>query len=322
MKKILFYTHDISFLENPKAYRILQYFPYLEKSGFQVKLMTTRTRMHIVIKEIMASDILYIQRILLNPIKLSIFKSFAKKMVYDFDDAVMYGSKGKSATRRSRFKGMVKTSDVVFCGNEFLLKEARAYKKNGIYYIPTVVDTDEYPVKVHVDKLPFIVGWIGSSSTLRYLADIKELLISMAYPERLHYKIVADKPLDIQNKGVLFEKWNKDMERKVLLSFDIGIMPLKNDIWSDGKCGLKLIQYMATGLPSIAHPVGVANSMISDGVNGFLRIDTNGWREAIEILSKDTVLRNKMGEASRTIAEERYSLKVCGPRLAEIVSTL
>ncbi|MCX5802358.1 MAG: glycosyltransferase family 4 protein [Proteobacteria bacterium] len=322
MKRILFYTHNIFTKENPEGYRIQQYFPYLEKQGFKIQLLTTKANPVELLKSIQQSDITYIQRVLPNPLKLSLFRRLSKRMVYDFDDAVMYGSRGSSSTRRSRFEGMIRASDIVFCGNRFLLEEAKKFKTEGIHYIPTVVNTDEYPVKSHEDKKPFVVGWMGSSSTLKYLSDMKELFLSFHGNRGINFKFVADKPSEMEGEGILFEKWEKDREKSSLLSFDMGIMPARDDIWSRGKCGLKLIQYMAAGLPSITHPVGVAKDMIKDGVNGFLRNDTDGWKGAIEALFRDVRLRKNMGEVSRTIAEEKYSLKVWGPKVAEIVGAL
>jgi glycosyltransferase involved in cell wall biosynthesis len=322
MKKILFFTHNIFTKENPRGYRIHQYFPYLEQRGFTIKLLTTKAGLPVVLKEIMQSDVTYVQRVLLNPFKLSLFRKLSKKMVYDFDDAVMYGSRGASMTRQRRFENMVKASDVVLCGNHFLADEAKKHKTTGIHYIPTVVDIDEYPVKQHEPKKPFVIGWIGSSATLRYLADIRGLLDYYADQEDVQCKIVADKPPEGMKKGMFFERWDYDTEKQSILSFDMGIMPVKDDIWSLGKCGLKLIQYMAAGLPSVTHPVGVAQDMIADGYNGFLRKDTEGWKAAIGELQKDVDLRRAMGTASRKIAEERYSLKIWGPRVAEILDTL
>jgi glycosyltransferase involved in cell wall biosynthesis len=322
MKKILFFTHNIFTKENPRGYRIHQYFPYLEQRGFAVTLLTTKTGLPRVLKEIMQSDITYVQRVLLNPLKLSLFRRLSKKMVYDFDDAVMYGSRGASTTRQRRFEGMVKASDVVLCGNHFLADEARKHKATGVHYIPTVVDTGEYPVKQHGPKKPFIIGWIGSSATLRYLADIRELLDYYADQEDVQCKIVADKPPEGMKKGVLFEQWDYDREKQSILSFDMGIMPVKDDTWSRGKCGLKLIQYMAAGLPSVTHPVGVAQNMIVDGYNGFLRKDAEGWKDAINRLQKDVDLRRKMGTVSRKMVEESYSLNIWGPRVAEILDAL
>jgi len=322
MKKILFFTHNIFTKENPRGYRIHQYFPYLEQRGFTIKLLTTKAGLPVVLKEIIQSDVTYVQRVLLNPFKLSLFRKLSKKMVYDFDDAVMYGSRGASMTRQRRFENMIKASDVVLCGNHFLADEAKKHKTTGIHYIPTVVDIDEYPVKQHEPKKPFVIGWIGSSATLRYLADIRELLDYYADQKGVQCKIVADKPPEGMKKGMFFERWDYDTEKQSILSFDMGIMPVKDDTWSLGKCGLKLIQYMAAGLPSVAHPVGVVQDMIIDGHNGFSRKDAEGWKDAIDRLRGDVDLRRAMGTASRKIAEERYSLKIWGPRVAEILNDL
>jgi glycosyltransferase involved in cell wall biosynthesis len=322
VKKVLFYTHDISYLDNPKAYRILQYFPYLEEAGCKPRVMTTKTALSSLIKEVMASDVVCVQRLLLNPYKLLLLRRLAKRIVYDFDDAVMYGTKNESFTRRMRFKMTVARADAVFCGNHFLLAEAKKYGKGSLHYVPTVVDTDTYPVKTYDDHLPFVVGWMGSSSTLRYLYDINELFTAFRDIEAVAFKFVADKAPELEGDNIAFEKWDKDREKQSLLSFDMGIMPVRDDIWSRGKCGLKLIQYMASGLPSLTHPVGVAPEMIEDGVNGFLRQDLEGWKGAVNDLSRDTPLRSRMGEAARTCAEERFSLRLWGPKVAGIISNL
>jgi len=275
-----------------------------------------------VIEQIRGVDVLYIQRLLFNPLKLSVIKTAAKKIVYDFDDAVMYGLRGKSATRARKFRSMVKHSNAVFCGNHFLFQEAKKHRDDNIYYVPTVVNTDEYPVKDHIATKPVIVGWIGSRSTLRYLVDLEQLVLNATDQKGVIFKIVADKSLNTSAPNVVFEKWTADREKSLLHSFDIGAMPLRDDVWSRGKCGLKLIQYMACGLPSIAHPFGAAQEILSDGVNGMLRSDMDGWKDAIEALSSDVKQRARMGRAARDSVEERYSLRVWGPRVTEIITSL
>lgn len=322
MKKILFFTHNIFTKENPRGYRIHQYFPYLEQRGFSVTLLTTKASLPAVLRAIMESDVTYVQRVLLNPFKLSLFRKLSKRMVYDFDDAVMYGNRGGSATRQKRFEGMARACDALLCGNHFLVREAQKYRTDGVYYVPTVVDIGEYPVKRHEPHTPFVIGWIGSSATLRYLGDIRELLEYYAGQNNVQCKIVADRPMEGMKDGMIFERWDYDTEKRSILSFDMGIMPVKDDIWSRGKCGLKLIQYMAAGLPSVTHPVGVAQDMIVDGFSGFLRKDAEGWKDAIDRLRKDVELRRKMGAVSRKMVEESYSLNVWGPRVAEILEGL
>lgn len=293
----------------------------MEKKGFTVQLFTKKANFVEILKEVRRSDVTLIQRVLLSPFKLALIRECSKRIVYDFDDAVMFGTTGKSSTRRSRFERVVKSSDAVFCGNHFLLNEAKKYKNDNVYCVPTVVDTGEYPVKVHSNHKPFVVGWIGSSSTLRYLAEMKDLFLSDT-SGRITFKIIADKPLKMPGAPILFERWHKHTEIASLLSCDAGIMPVRDDIWSRGKCGLKLIQYMASGMPSLTHPVGVAQEMIDDGINGFLRADTNGWIDAIDELSRNAATRERMGRAARETAEERYALKVWGPRVAEILDSL
>jgi len=322
MKKILFYTHNIFTKENPVGYRIQQYFPYLEEKGFKVSLLTTKADLGTVLKTASRSDVVVVQRVLLSPMKLSLLKMFAKKMVYDFDDAVMYGSKGESATRRSRFAAIVKASKAVLCGNSFLMEEAGRYRDSGIHYMPTTVDIDEYPVKVHEERKTFVVGWIGTSSTLRYLDGIRDLIISITDREGVEFRVIADKPFGVEKRGITFQRWNKEREKSMLLDFDMGIMPAEDDTWSRGKCGLKLIQYMAMGLPAVTNPVGVSKEIVADGVNGFLRTDPGGWDEAIRTLSSDVALRRRIGAAARRTAAERYSLQVWGKRFAEIVDSL
>lgn len=317
LKKAVFLTHA-----NPQGYRIQQYFPYLSERGYEVELITSRIGFLKALPAIRAAHVVYIQRLLFDPIKLAIIRALAHRLVYDFDDAVMFGTKGESPTRMRKFKNMVSRADLVLAGNHFLLEEAKKYRREGVFYVPTVVDTGDYPVKEHTDISPVTVGWIGSSSTLKYLDMIGELFTATGTDNTIRFKVIADRPPSIENKDVIFERWTSEGEKSALLSLDMGIMPLRDDIWSKGKCGLKLIQYMATGLPSITHPIGAALEIVEDGFNGFIRADMDGWIESVEMLARDALLRKKMGRAARATVEERYSLHVWGPRVAGLIDNL
>ena len=165
--------------------------------------------------------------------------------------------------------------------------------------MPTVVDTGEYDVKNHAGSSHPVMGWIGSSSTLRYIIDMKELIVSFLQSGKCSFEVIADAAPDFELPGMVFRKWEKAREKAMLLDFDVGIMPLTDDIWSRGKCGLKLIQYMASGLPSVTHPVGAANEIITDGTNGFLKKSPEEWLAAIRELAADPALRGKVGKAAR-----------------------
>lgn len=317
MKRILFLTHA-----NPQGYRIQQYFPFLEDLGFTVELVTTRTGFLTLLDRVRGARVVYIQRILFSPLKLALVRSLAHRLVYDFDDAVMYGASGDSGTRQRKFKAMVTAADAVLCGNRFLLEEARQHRDRGAHFVPTVVDTRDYGIKIHQERSPLTVGWMGSSSTLRYFGEMTETFQALAGSGAVAFKVVADRAPEITFHNLFFERWRKDRERDFLLSFDVGVMPLKDDLWSRGKCGLKLLQYMASGLPSVTHPFGVTGEMVTDGETGFLRPDKEGWKDAITRLSRDTTLRADMGKAARSMVEEKYSLAVWGPRVARLLADL
>jgi glycosyltransferase involved in cell wall biosynthesis len=320
MKKILVLAHHVKLQATPNGYRIGQYFPYYREKGFEVLHVTSRTAFPALIQGLRQADVVYVQRLLPDPLKRYLLRSFAKRVVFDFDDAIMYGIRGKSRKRRIRFRRMVELSNAVFCGNNFLLSEAKRYKTENVSYVPTVVDTADYPIKEHLPAQPFELGWIGTTSTSRYLHDIAPVL-TKEVQSGVAFKVVADKAPDLRFT-CLFEKWSGDREKQMLLGFDAGVMPARDDIWSRGKCGLKLIQYFATGLPAISHPYGVSSEIIEDGENGFLRKDEEGWREAIELLRGDLDLRRTMGSKARKTAEERYCLRVWGPRVADIIDGL
>lgn len=180
MKSILFFTHNIFNEENREGYRIHQYFPYLKERGYDITLLTSRERFAAVLRQAGSVDVVYLQRMLLNPLKFMALRRRAKRLVYDFDDAAMYGSKGESPTRLNRFARTVGGADAILCGNRFLFGEAAKHRgtDDGIHYVPSVVDPDEYPVKAEPREDPFMIGWIGSSSTSRYLNDVGELFRS------------------------------------------------------------------------------------------------------------------------------------------------
>lgn len=319
-KTILIYVHHKRAETDPNGYRARQYSPYLNAKGFTVRQVTSKTPIAALVAAFHRADVVYIQRLLPDLIKQRLLTKAAKRIVFDFDDAVMYGMGGRSLTRRARFRRMIKAADTVLCGNQFLASEAEKYRTENIFYVPTVVDTAVYPVKEHVCTQSLVVGWMGSRSTLAYLQDIRGALRQVS--PSVAFKVVANEAPRLEGVRSVFEPWSREREKEVLLDFDIGIMPVRGDIWSKGKCGLKLVQYGAAGLPSISHPLGVSNEIIQDGENGFLRKDEEGWRQAIDVLRADVDLRKRMGKKAREIAEEKYCLRIWGPRVADIIDNL
>jgi glycosyltransferase involved in cell wall biosynthesis len=210
----------------------------------------------------------------------------------------------------------------VIGGSSYLVDYAKRFNQN-VSYVPTVVDSTIYNKTKHfTDNPTFTIGWIGSPSTAVYLNLIVPALKSISATQNVRIVLIGAGNFSMQ--GISFEakEWSEQDEIAMMLEFDVGIMPLSNDEWSKGKCGFKLIQYMACGLPVIASPVGVNTNIVTHGENGFLANAINDWEQALVTLINNKALCQKMGQKGRVIFEKHYSLAVNAPKLINIISTV
>ncbi len=241
------------------------------------------------------------------------FRKSKAKLVYDFDDSIWLGDTSDANKKLSWLKypgkiaKIISLSDMIFAGNKYLANYASYYNSN-VKIVPTTIDTAEYkrnPDSRRKDG-KVCIGWTGSITTIKHFEFAIPILTKLKekYGDKLVIKVIGDKnyihkELDIKGQG-----WSKENEIDELSSFDIGIMPLPDDEWTKGKCGLKGLQYMALEIPAIMSPVGVNSDIIQDGVNGFLANNETEWVDKISTLIEDEIRRNKMGlEARRTILE-------------------
>jgi glycosyltransferase involved in cell wall biosynthesis len=198
---------------------------------------------------------------------------------------------------------------MVFVGNQYLADYALQYNDN-VKIVPTTIDTEEYKRDENVKRNGIIcIGWTGSITTIKhfeYAAPILRML-KEKYGEKITIKVIGDRNYAHKGLGIKGMPWNKENEIKELSSFDIGIMPLPNDQWSKGKCGLKGLQYMALEIPAIMSPVGVNSDIIQDGVNGFLADKEEEWVSKISRLIEDKDLRERMGKEARKTVLQKYS---------------
>jgi glycosyltransferase involved in cell wall biosynthesis len=239
-------------------------------------------------------DLIYIQRRLLSPLDLFLIRKVSKRLVYDFDDAVMYRSSRHtnqvSPSRRWAFKRMVRASDAIIAGNQFLKEEALKYvEEEKVTVVPTAVDMERYPRKDYGKSGgSVILGWIGSGSTLWYLRNLVPVLETLyqRYPQ-LKLKVVSDEFFDCSTVPIVKKKWALEDEVSDLQSFDIGLMPLTEDVWSQGKCGLKAAQYSAAGIPVVCSPIGINRDIVEDGLNGYWASTDDQWVERTSRLVDD-----------------------------------
>lgn len=242
-------------------------------------------------------------------------KVLGKKIIYDFDDAIWI----PNTSSENRIAGLVKSfwkvaaickwSYKISAGNDFLAAYAQKSGARQVCTIPTVVNTaSRYNcLKEHHDGR-LVVGWTGSHSTLKFLNDIIPVIQQLQNEFDFTFLVIADKKPELQLKSWIFCPWDEQTEIEDLLKIDIGIMPLTQDQWSEGKCGFKLIQYLSLGIPAIAQSVGVNKLIIEHEVNGFIADTTSEWLHAIRTLLQDTQLRTTMGKAGRAKMIQSYSI--------------
>jgi glycosyltransferase involved in cell wall biosynthesis len=242
-------------------------------------------------------------------------KLLRKRIIYDFDDAIWIPNVSNSNKLAGIFKShwkvkyICKWAKVVTAGNQYLHNYASRYCSKTIL-LPTCVDTENIhnKKKTHHGGKP-VVGWTGSHSTLFYLNSIVPLVMELQQDHDFTFLVIADKKPELALTDWKYLKWNEKSEAEDLLNMDIGIMPLKEDAWSEGKCGFKLIQYLSCGIPALADPVGVNRKIVQDGVNGFICKDEESWREKLTILIKNSELRADLGSRGRQCIIDNYSIQ-------------
>lgn len=338
--------------------RSLQYLPILESSGLhlehfpllgndylkkrynhentralQAKMLWQRIRQMLSITRREHFDLLWIEKELLPYLPFGLEKWLLGNRVpysLDFDDAIFhhYDLSGKTLIRTllgNKIDRLMAGARLITCGNAYLANRARQAGAPWIEILPSTIDFEKYrPLpppqqpEISADN-PLRIIWIGSPTTAEYLELVRPALERLAprYPLELriigaerHWPGIRTIPI----------RWSGQTEAAELNQGHIGIMPLLDTPWEQGKCGFKLIQYMAAGLPVIGSAVGMNKDIVQVGENGLLTYGVDDWVNTLETLARSPELRVRMGTIGRRMAEERYSIAAVGPKLASILT--
>lgn len=336
-------------------YRILQYLPYFEQVGiecdvsplFDENYLENRYRLgrgsiadiarcllrrFRTVLTVQRFDIVLIQKELVPyfpPLAEQLLGLLGVPYVVDCDDAVFhqYDQHNRRWIRNlfgQKIARVMRGARLVTVGNSYLSNYACSSGAPWVEIIPTVVDLDRYPPRTTTGpaKENFTIGWIGSPSTADYLEAIAPALAKVCANAKGRVFLIGSGPVDLPGVPVDVLPWSEDSEVDLLTRCDIGIMPLPDSPWERGKCGLKLIQYMACGLPVVASPVGENCNIVRSGENGFLAATKAEWADALTLLVSDPALRLRMGRMGRIRVEAQYSLQVQGPRLAGLLKSM
>lgn len=281
-------------------------------------------------------DLVFIQKGLLSTNLRGfdrLFRWANPKFVFDLDDAV-YGRNIvqfrkpflRDLQDENQTKKISASAAAVIAGNRYLQGLAQDFNPN-VFLIPTPVDTRRFrPVTKKAKRNEITIGWIGVSGTfVDYFMGMEGILAKIArqYPVKL--KIITrleSIPLKMKKIPLEMVNWTHETEVEEMADFDIGIMPLPDDPWTRGKCGLKLLQYMAMGIPSVASHVGMNGEIIDHGRDGFLVNKPEEWEWRLSELVEDALLRQRMGEAGRQKVVEKYSLEKTAPHLAQVLKNV
>ncbi|MEM6641712.1 MAG: glycosyltransferase family 4 protein [Bacteroidota bacterium] len=243
-------------------------------------------------------------------------KRRSAKILYDFDDAIWLMDKNANQGIFNRLKNPQKTAticalaDTVIVGNEYLKRYAVRFNSN-VRIIPSTIDFARYNLKTPDSKGTVCIGWTGSFSTIKHFETIIPALteIKKKYANQVYFKLIGDPKYHNEPLSIRGIPWNADREVEDLSEVDIGIMPLPENDWTRGKCGMKGLQYMALGIATIMSPVGVNKEIICDGENGFLASSLKEWIEKLSLLIEDEALRNQLGQAGFNTVKTHFSVE-------------
>lgn len=265
-------------------------------------------------------DMVFIQRVFISKSLLKLLNKRSIPIIYDFDDAIYIDP--KRPEREEKTADMVRHANKVIISTDYLSKFCLdCGQKPNI--IPSPVETDRIrPIEKPQDHV-VTIGWIGSPWTSGFLELIEKPLQRLASKYTLQFLTVgARSDYKIQGINHIAKPWVFEDENKNIGQMDIGIMPLPDTDWTRMKGGYKLLQYMSAGIPCVASPVGINQSIIKPGENGFLASTEEEWYMVLEKLLTDLELRINLGSNGRRDAIELYSRDVCFEKLLKIIQKL
>jgi len=307
-------------------YRALQFFPLWRAAGFAPEHATASGgpgAQLAMLRAAARADVVVVLRKTFPPPLLWLLRRAARRLVFDFDDAIFCNTDGTpSRTRMARFAAMMRACDRAFAGNAFLAGRAAALGAPATL-VPTCVDAARYATEAAKPADALDLVWIGSRSTRKYLVEaMPQLAAAAARLPQLRLKIVAD--FDLPGLGVATRPvaWSEAGEARELAESHIGIAPMRDDDWTRGKCALKVLQYMAAGLPVVSSDAGANAEIIEDGVDGFLVSTADEWVARLEALAGDEGLRRRMGAAGRRKVEAGYTLGAVFEKQRSVIESL
>jgi glycosyltransferase involved in cell wall biosynthesis len=273
-----------------------------------------------------AYDVLVVHRAaaLVGPALLERALAARHAIIFDFDDAIFLSHTTRVNRRYGWLKCSGKTAAIcrlsahVIAGNDYLASYARPHNAR-ITVIPSSVDTERYGPAAGPRSGPLVIGWMGTATSQTHLELFAPMLRALSGARGREIRVVSDRRPVLPGVEVIWRPWSSATELDELRAFDIGIMPMPDDAWSEGKCAMKALLYMAVGVPVVASAVGMNREVICHGENGLLAGSSEDFQAAVEMLAQNPGLRRRLGEAGRETVESRYSMRHCASLFGAVI---
>lgn len=334
--------------------RFFQYIPYLENNNFLVTpstffdekyiksfhtnnkrpiftIIKSYIKRFLIFLTIYKYDLIWIEKEIFPFFPAwfeKILRLIRKPYVVDYDDAIFHDydlSKNYLVKKLlgNKINLVMKYANCVIVGNEYLASYAKSAGAKSIKIVPTVLDPWRYNINKKKDlNKPLIIGWIGSRSTQKYLVSIYDALVTVCNSHRARLLLVgatSEIVTELPDMKIDIVPWSEDNEANLIQQMDIGIMPLIDGPWEKGKCGYKLIQYMACSVPVIASPVGINVDIVQKSDAGLLADNITTWQNSLIQLLDSPEDRLKYGLAGKKAVEILYSSKIQAPVMKNIL---
>jgi glycosyltransferase involved in cell wall biosynthesis len=325
LKRVLAITSNLE--QASSRLRIAALAPLLREHGFDLDVRAcpkSWAPRRELLRSASGYDAVILQRKLLDPWNWRVLRRHAQRVLFDVDDAVRFHPQraGLYSILRTamRFAATTRNVDRVVAGNPYLADMFRA-RGCEVSILPTAIDAELYQIKQHAPTPSPQLVWIGSRSTLPYLQQFMPTLErAVQRVNGLRLLVIADRTVTSRRIPVDHVPWSAHREASALVQGDIGIAPTPLDRWTLGKCGFKILQYMAAGLPVIASPVGANASLVRPDETGFAPEHADAWCDAIAKLAADCELRQRMGHAGRRLVKTRYRVEDAARTWADLLS--
>lgn len=281
-----------------------------------------------VLRDVPGYDAVLVNReaVLLGPALLERLAARKVPMIYQLDDPlyVPYTSPFNGPLSYLKFFGKVKTicrlSSVVIANSSFHVEFARRHNPN-VVEVPSVVDADVFSPEIAAGHVAgrggaVTVGWSGSPSTAPNLGLIERPLAGIAARDDVDVSLFGSGDADpLPGVETKRRPWSREAEVETIASFDVGLAPIPDSPWNRRKFFLKVVQYMALGVPPVATPIGDNPRVIDDGESGLLADGDAAWSSTLTALVEDRELRDRLGRRAAEVAHSRYTLQANAERI-------